>query len=306
MDFVRGNGTKIVGVVVVGVMIFIGAMVGTSLRKLSTEEVGIAYNIHEKKLATEVRREGLHSGPPGYHFIIFPSVFQSIGYDDVQCLNKEGLEIELDVQLQYRARPVQLREIILQFKDKDSYVTILTTIGESAIHDACSAFNTSQLQSERASFQELVRKTLGRRFDSLWADVTDVQVQNIKRPETYEKVIRQKEAAKENIKIAENERPRQLVEARTQREEALTQAEIIIQQAESEARVTLSKANAEANSIKAAFDAEAAAFLKLKNESLSNSVAGLLSYLGVRLIAENNNTVNVAIHAPAKTKYTYN
>lgn len=50
------------------------------------------------------------------------------------------------------------------------------TIGESAIHDACSAFNTSQLQSERASFQELVRKTLGRRFDSLWADVTDVQV----------------------------------------------------------------------------------------------------------------------------------
>lgn len=38
MDFVRGNGTKIVGVVVVGVMIFIGAMVGTSLRKLSTEE----------------------------------------------------------------------------------------------------------------------------------------------------------------------------------------------------------------------------------------------------------------------------
>lgn len=133
-----------------------------------------------------------------------------------------------------------------------------------------------------------------------------MQVQNIKRPETYEKVIRQKEAAKENIKIAENERPRQLVEARTQREEALTQAEIIIQQAESEARVTLSKANAEANSIKAAFDAEAAAFLKLKNESLSNSVAGLLSYLGVRLIAENNNTVNVAIHAPAKTKYTYN
>lgn len=39
--------------------------------------------------------------------------------------------------------------------------------------------------------------------------------------------------------------------------------------------------------------------------TLSNSVAGLLSYLGVRLIAENSNTVNVELEAPAKTKYTY-
>jgi len=290
---------------VVAVIVFIGAMVGTSLRKLSTEEVGLAYNIHQKKLATEVKREGLHAGSPGYRFIIFPSVFESISYDDVVCLNKEGIETELIVQLQYRARPKHLREIILQFKDKEHYLKILKSVGESAIYDACSKFNTSQLQSQRASFQDLVRSTLGRRFNTLWADVTDLQVQNIKRPESYEKVIRQKEAAKENIKIAENERPRQLVQAKSDKEEAVKQAEITTQRAESEARVTLSKAKAEADSIKAAFDAEAAAFSKLKTDTLSNSVPGLLSYLGVRLIAENNNTVNLAIDAPAKTKYTY-
>lgn len=300
-----GSKTAFACLVLAAIIVFIGAMVGTSLKKLSTEEVGIAYNIHQRKLATEVKREGLHPGPPGYHFIIFPSVFQSISYADVECLNKEGIEIELIVHLQYRARPAQLREIILQFKDKEDYLKVLISVGESAIHDACSAFNTTQLQSQRASFQDLVRTILGRRFNSLWADVTDLQVQNIKRPDSYEKVVRQKEAAKENIKISENERPRLLVEARTEREEAITQAKITIQRAESEARVTLSKANAEADSIKAAFDAEAAAFLKLKNETLNDSVAGLLSYLGVRLIAESNSTVNVAINAPAKTKYTY-
>ena len=105
--------------------------------------------------------------------------------------------------------------------------------------------------------------------------------------------------------MAENERPRQIVQAKSDKEEAIKQAEITMQRAESEARVLLSKANAEASSIRAAFAAEAAAFLKLKNESLSNSVAGLLSYLGVRLIAESNNTVNLAMDAPAKTKYTY-
>lgn len=299
------NKGKIILGAVVAVIIFIGAMVGTSLRKLSTEEVGVAYNIHQKELSSEVKREGLHTGAPGYRFIIFPSVFQSITYSDIECLNKEGIEIELDVQLQYRARPKDLRQIILQFKDKDNYVEVLKVVGESAIHDACSAFNTSQLQSQRASFQDLVRKTLGRRFGTLWGDVTDLQVQNIKRPDTYEKVIRQKEAAKENIKIAENERPRQVVQAKAEKEEAVTQAKITVQRAESEARVILSKAQAEADSIKAAFDAEAQAFLKLKTDSLSNSVDGLLSYLGVRLIAESNNTVNLAIDAPAKTKYTY-
>lgn len=124
------------------------------------------------------------------------------------------------------------------------------------------------------------------------------------RPESYEKVVRGKEAAKENIKVAENERPRQLVEAKTQKAEAVTQAEITVQRAESEARVILSKARSEAESILAAYEAETNAFLKLKQESL-NSTAGLLSYLGVRVIAENNNTVNVALDAPAKTKFTY-
>ena len=87
--------------------------------------MGVAYNIHQKKLSSEVKREGLHPGSPGYHFIIFPSVFRSISFEDLQCLNKDGIEIELDVQFQYRARPKHLREIILQFKDKDDYLKLL-------------------------------------------------------------------------------------------------------------------------------------------------------------------------------------
>jgi len=290
--------------VIVAVIIFISAMVGTSLRKLDTDEVGVAYNIHQKTLSDTVKREGLHAGAPGYKFIIFKSVFQTMTYPDLQCFNKDGVPIELNIKLQYRARPNNLLEIIKQFKDSENYLDILKSIGESAIHDACSGFNTTQLQSQRASFQDLVRNTLGRRFATLWADVEDLQVQNIKRPESYEAVVRSKEAAKENIKVAENQRPRLLVQARTDKEEALAEAQITIQTAESAARVLLSKARAEAESIRAAYEAETQAFLKLKQDSL-NTNDGLLSYLGVRAISENNNTINIAIDAPAKTKYTY-
>lgn len=88
--------------------------------------------------------------------------------------------------------------------------------------------------------------------------------------------------------------------------EAVKRAEITIQRGESEATVLLSKVDTKASCIRAAYAAETAAFLQLKNDTLSNSVAGLLSYLGVQLIAENNNTVNVELEARAKTNYAYN
>ena len=87
--------------------------------------VGVAYNIHQKTLSDTVKREGLHAGAPGYKFIIFKSVFQTMTYPDLECFNKDGVSIELNIKLQYRARPNNLLEIIKQFKDSENYLDIL-------------------------------------------------------------------------------------------------------------------------------------------------------------------------------------
>ena len=87
--------------------------------------VGVAYNIHQKTLSDTVKREGLHAGAPGYKFIVFKSVFQTITYPDLQCFNKDGVLIRLNIKLQYRARPNNLVEIIKQFKDSGNYLDIL-------------------------------------------------------------------------------------------------------------------------------------------------------------------------------------
>lgn len=138
------------------------------------------------------------------------------------------------------------------------------------------------------------------RFTSVNADITDLQVSNIKRPSEYETVVRNKESAKENINIAKNERPRALIEAKTAKEEAVTQGVINVQTANSESKVLLSKAEAEAASILAALKAEAEAYSSIMS-SQELSVDGLLSYLGVRVLADNNHTVNIGFPAPAKT-----
>ena len=138
-----------------------------------------------------------------------------------------------------------------------------------------------------------------KRFTSVNADITDLQVSNIKRPSEYETVVRNKESVKENIEIARNQRPRALIEANTAKEEAVTQGLINVQKATSDSKVILSKAEAEASSILAALEAEAEAYASIMR-SQGLTVDGLLSYLGVRVLADNNNTVNIGFPAPAK------
>ena len=48
--------------------------------------------------------------------------------------------------------------------------------GQSALHESCSYFNTSQFQAERANFQEKVRQQIVGRYEELNADITDLQV----------------------------------------------------------------------------------------------------------------------------------
>jgi hypothetical protein len=45
--------------------------------------VGVKYDNIAKVLGKEVYGEGLHAGPPGFSFIIFPSVFQTMQFRDI-------------------------------------------------------------------------------------------------------------------------------------------------------------------------------------------------------------------------------
>ena len=96
-----------------------------SLQTTFTPTVGVAYDTYQKKLSSTTQKAGLHNGPPGFKFIKFPSVFKSLEFDDEICLNKEGVEIVLQIEFQYRARPQKLKEIVMEFRNHSNYVEIL-------------------------------------------------------------------------------------------------------------------------------------------------------------------------------------
>ncbi|XP_031562106.1 uncharacterized protein LOC116297920 isoform X2 [Actinia tenebrosa] len=273
----RKDKKTLIIILVLAVLGSIIALVVNSLKRIDTWEVGISYDVHQKKLGDKIQTAGLHMGTPGFQFIKFPSVFKTIKFNKITCFNKEGVSIVIHEQFQYRARPKNLRDIIIRYKNHETYAKLLRSLALAAIHDSCSAFNVTQFQTQRAVFQEYVRTLTAQRFNN--------------------------ESAEENIKLAKAQRPRLLITANTAKQEAITAAQITKQKADAEASVILAQADATAAGITSTFEAEATAYeAVLTNQNLT--IEGLLSYMAVRAVAEKGK-VSVNLKEPARTKYTH-
>lgn len=287
-------------VLCIGIPVMIIGLVCSSLGRLQTHEVGVMYDSIWKRLGDNVLNEGLHLGPPGFEWIIFPSIFKSIQFSDVTAISKDGASIKLDISYQYRVRPQRLRDIILQFRDHGTFRTFLEVIGEAVVQDSVAYFNTSQLMSSRAEFQDKVRSEIRQQHGRMNCDVADIQVENIRLPRVYESSVREKEAARENIEVARSEEPRLITQALTDKREALTGASITLNRANTNARIRLTEAGHKADAIEHQFLKDTESLVNIKTD-LGLSTSSLISYMTSRAIAENQHSVYIGLPAPAKT-----
>lgn len=291
-------GAFIFGVVLIIIII----LISTSLNKLASNELGIKYDNIAKTLGREVQYEGLHIGPPGFSFIIFPSVYETMGFSDITCLNKDGVIIELEVSYQFKANGKHMRTLIEQFKDFSGYKKILKASGKSAVHDSCANFSTTEFQTDRGKYQESLREIMRTYCNSLHCELNDLQVNKVQRPYEFESAVKEKEAAKENIKVAKNERPRKILQAQTEFEQANKQAEILMNNAKTQARILKNKAETEAKSLEFQYKKDLDVYKKIKeSQGLDNEA--LISYIGIRAIANSKQQVNLAMQSPARTSY---
>lgn len=62
-----------------------------------SETVGLKYNTIWKNLDNKVYTEGLHAGPPGFTFIIFPNTYTTLTYSKLRV----SIIIKLEPQILY-------------------------------------------------------------------------------------------------------------------------------------------------------------------------------------------------------------
>jgi prohibitin 2 len=122
------------------------------------------------------------------------------------------------------------------------------------VYDTCAEFSTTEFQvllfffyllffifllfkTDRGRFQENLRESMRKYCEDLYCELNDLQVNNVQRPQLFESAVKDKEAAKENIRVAENERPRLILQAQTEYEQSIKQYEIIINNGTTTARI---------------------------------------------------------------------
>lgn len=293
---------RILAVVVVVIIIIIltVSLLASSMKSIQSHEIGLKYNNIYKTLNQEIYYEGLHVGQPGLEIIKFSAVFRSMQLNSFVCLNKDEVEIELMLSFEYRIRASSLFKVIKLFKDEEGHDEILIPVAHSAIHEACSKFNTSQFQTDRGSFQLAVKDILTSKFDKVHTDLNDLQMQDIKRPSAYEEAIQDKETAREDIDVARQEEPKKITIAKNNLEEVKNEAEINVQKAESSAKVILTKAKSRAETIKDQYRAEAKVYKELRT-SLGFSELDFIKYMASRAIfSDNKSKIDLAIAQPAQ------
>ncbi|XP_052831594.1 uncharacterized protein LOC106879019 [Octopus bimaculoides] len=277
----------------------IATLLATSMKKLQTYEVGLIYNKITKKLHDNPKFEGLHLGPPGFSFIIFPNVYQTKTFNGIMCLNQNGVRIILDVSCQFKIQLHSMKKVIKEFKDFEGLKRVLQYAGKQCTSSSRSGAGSSS-SSCSCSFSGNCSCSFSGNCSRLWCSSVDFfGVNNIRRPKPYEKAIREKERAREDILVAKQERPKQLIEAETKMKEAIAVSNITLEKARSRARIKKKQAEAEASAIIIQYQKEAESLQNvLSSEGLNYTNEGFLQYMAIRIISSLNSPLHVGMNLP--------
>lgn len=307
-----------------------------SLQKVGSTEVGLAYDSVWGILSDDVVGEGLKTKPVFGDIILWPTDYQIVEfagspYKDnldkgILCNSKDGIQISLQASFQFVPLQSKVHELTLNFKNMEGYTKLVTVQARSAIRHGCGEYTAQDFQTKRAEVQKMmeckVKQYLGsaevgadpgctQSWNSTsWvaplrfhAVVKLLQLKNVDRPRSYQVAVEDKETARSDILLAENERQQATTKAQTTRDRAEQRAKAIINTAETQANVTLSYATADAQAVLERYKAYETAY-GLAKENLTLSEVGVLAYFGNQMVggkAGENQTM--AIPATAQVSY---
>ncbi|CAB9500914.1 SPFH domain / Band 7 family [Seminavis robusta] len=282
------------------------ALLATSLKKVDSTEYGLEYNVHNKQLDDLTKEGGLHTGPPGFEFIKFPSTFVTVDLPDGTCVSRDGLRVRFAVTFQYQMPKDWMRPAVIKYRNFDRWATVVEAAGTSAVQHTCSLFETASYQQQRGLIQNAMEENLrikleGPDFDGVggvYARAISLQLKEVTLPDAYKDAVAAKQEAAEDIELAKNQRTQETTKARTALLSAQEEARKIIDSAENNANVTLTEATLQAEEIAFALQTEAQVLVRAKT-SLNLTTDGLLAYMTNKLY-ESIPNLRVSTGEPAK------
>jgi len=306
------NPKSFVCVGVVGVVLLISSiLIGVSLQKLSSTEYGLSYDVNLKELDAAAKAGGLHSGPPGFRFIKFPSTYITIDIPaeeeaSLTCVSQDGLRVTFRVTFQFQMPAEWLRPAIMKYKDFQTWYSVVRGAGNSAVQHSCSLFTISNFQNKRGIIQSTMEERVREKLEGtdeagsggVFARTISLQLRNVNLPEEYRQAVASKQSAAEDITLAKNQRTQETTKAMTLLLSSKEEARKINQTAANNAAISIKEAELRAEEIKFAFETEAAIIAKVR-ENLNLTTEGVLAYLANRMV-EKASALSIQAGEPAR------
>jgi len=154
------------------------------------------------------------------------------GHGPIQARSKEGLDIGVDVTVQYRIEkakaPLLHKEVGPAYRE-----TMIIPQIRSKVRDAVGQFNAAELIStRRGDLERSVTTALREALAQKHIILESVLLREIRIPDTVARVIEEKQTAEQQVQIEENRRrqaqiaaQRRVIEAQAERDAAILKAE---------------------------------------------------------------------------------
>ncbi len=232
----RGLGTALI---VAGLLL---GVVSRSFVVVPAGHVGVVFNVFSG-VQPDALDEGLHFVLPlVQEVVLYDARLQEVtlsksnarrpGFGPIQARSKEGLDIGVDVTVQYRIEkakaPLLHKEVGPAYRE-----TMIVPQIRSKVRDAVGLFNAAELIStRRGDLERSVTTALREALAQKHIILESVLLREIRIPDTVARVIEEKQTAEQQVQIEENRRrqaeiaaQRRVIEAQAERDAAILRAE---------------------------------------------------------------------------------
>jgi hypothetical protein len=251
-------------VVVLCVLVFIAALLGTSITNVPLYTIGIFYNRINAEFGLNFGDQGLNTHNPAMSVIFLNTSQYSIVFNNgvttgINCLSNDGVSIlNLDVIIFYQydiSNETRIINLYKKFGDFNSVNQFIYAMAKYAANDVCSRYNTEDFI--------LIRDIISNDFGSAFAQVmkdTDIPInlgtvglRDYQYPPAYANATDIKQQSFLQIYNYETQRQTNISAANNIYVNAQLQANINMTVAQIQANATLVAAESNAEAIKEAY-----------------------------------------------------
>lgn len=255
-------------------------LIPVSIKNVAHDEYAIRYDDLTNQIHTDVYEEGKYVCTPQTTMFVYPNTIQKLSLD-FDCLSSNGIEMYVEVDIQYQIPIDQVFIIFDEFGEAKNQLSYLKLIAADSVRDSCGRYSAQNFYQERGVIQTTILDdmVITARKAKSHVNITNVVLSNFEFPSGLDAAIKDKRASENDIEIADNERAGALTEANTTLLIAYTGAEKLEIEAAAEVAAVLAEANAKATSIVQVWENRQSVYKSIKDAMDMTSTEFVYQYL---------------------------